>query len=354
MGIRTVMEYIAVVMGGAALLTAMVRGLGILPSPGSAGLITSTYAALVTFLLLLQMPGLYLCAWIAAGWLLFRCTRRTAQLPATAERTLLVAASSVISVVVAAIFTPAYVPVLFTPSLGLLVSQAFTALCAGATGAFFGLVLLPRARTLSLTTSPLRRGHWVAIGLWALLLCLGTVRLVSVRVALALVNEPQPRLIFARWEPGDEPLRAETDGPGLELTAQEIQELRDAGLTGVVRSLGGQGGAFPSTRFVVVMSRPVKETVDLPKAKTGDILYIQTQQGWRKFPAAAPTVRRTLRLAYFPPSQGSSLPSMRPHMDIGLGHPSPRFHPEAWAYSFSDWPDSWQVDPPSLTQNSER
>jgi hypothetical protein len=68
----------------------------------------------------------------------------------------------------------------------------------------------------------LRRGHWVAIGLWALLLCLGTVRFVSVRVALALVKEPQPRLIFARWEPGDEPLRAETDGPGLELTAQEI------------------------------------------------------------------------------------------------------------------------------------
>src|ERR1700751_261343 len=48
MGIRTVMEYIAVVMGGAALLTGMVRGLGILPSLASAGLITSTYAALVT------------------------------------------------------------------------------------------------------------------------------------------------------------------------------------------------------------------------------------------------------------------------------------------------------------------
>lgn len=348
------MEYVAVVMGGAAVLTGMVRGLGILPSPAPAGLITSTYAALVTFLLLLQMPGLYVCAWISAGWVLFVCARRTALFPATVQRALLVAASLVVSVIVASVFTPAYVPVLFTPGMGLLVSQAFTAFCAGVTGIFFGLVLLPRVRTLSPKTSPLRRGHWIAGGLWALFLCVGAVQQVYGRAALALANEPLPRLIFARWEPGDEPLRAESDGPNLELTSQEIQELRDAGLTGVVHSLGGEGGAVPSARFVVIMSRPVTETVDLPKAKTGNILYLQTQQGWRKFPAAAPTVRRTLRLVYFPAGQGSSLPSMRPHMDIGLGHPSPRFHPEAWAYLFSDWPDTWQVDPPSLTQNSER
>ena len=355
---RTVLEYVAVVMGGAAALTGAARGLGILPSPAPAGLFGSIWAALSVFLQLLWYPG-PVFAWILAGVLLFASARRTLRLPGLAARPILAVESFIVSALVAALFTPAWVPALFTPAMGLIVSQAVTAACAGVLGGIFGFCLLPQVRTQSLNTSPMRLGHWIAAGIWGLFFCIGLLQTSYALLGSAIATEPRLSLVYARWVPGDDPVREEPIGPGDTsgpyLTSQELEELRASGLTGVIHGVGRQVCSDPScVRFVVIMSRPVQETVDLRKPKSGNILYIQTQQGWRRFPATAPTVRRTVRLLYFGPDKYFSGITMRPHVDIGLGHPNPESHPEAWLYAPTDWPQNWQVEPPSLPEAQSR
>jgi len=55
---------------------------------------------------------------------------------------------------------------------------------------------------------------------------------------------------------------------------------------------------------------------------------------------------------YFGPDAYFSLPTMRPHVDIGLGHPDPKSNPGAWAYAPTDWPENWQMLPPSLPEGA--
>jgi|SRR5271166_3455602 len=352
--VRTVLEYVAVVMGGAAALTGVARGFGIIASPAPAGLFASVVAAVVGFVQLLPYP-LPAFAWIVAGILLFGFARWTMRVPGVAARPMLAAVSLILSALVGAVFSPAYVPVLFTAAMGYLVSQTVTAICAGVLGGIFGFFLLPQVRDRSLNTSPMLLGHWIAAGAWVLFFAIGVMQLVYTLGSIALAGEPRLSLVYARWLPGDGAVHEEPIGPGnpnLYLTQQEIAELQAAGLTGAIRVLGRQVGSDPFVRFVVIMSRPVQETVDLPKPASGDILYIQTQQGWRKFPASAPTIRRTVRLMYFGPDKYFSLPTMRPHVDIGLGHPNPEFFPQGWMYAPSDWPASWQLDPPSLPEGA--
>ena len=197
--LRTAVEYVAVVMGGAAVLTGALRGIGFMPSPAPAGLIKSIWMALVTFLWLLQLPG-PVFAWILAGIVLFVCAHRAAGWDGKAAKPLLVAASVILSAIVAALFTPAYVPVLFTPALGLLVSRAMTAICAGLMGAFFGLVLLPRIQT---DRSPMHPLHWIAAGLWALSFLLGSIQHMYMVTRLAAATEPGLTQLYATWTPGD-------------------------------------------------------------------------------------------------------------------------------------------------------
>ena len=352
--VRTVLEYVAVVMGGAALLTGAARGLGILPSPAPTGLLASILAALITFIQLLGYPRLAF-VWVIGGILLFACARLTTRLPGPAARPTLAAASLILSVIVAAFSNPAWVPVLFTPAMGYIVSQSVTAMFAGLMGGVFGFFLLPRVRAESLNMSPMRAGHWIAAVAWILFFAIGFVQTQYRLWTLANAKEPRLNLVYARWVPGEEAVREEPIGPGDTsgpyLTAHELEELRSAGLTGVIQGLGSQVCSSPScVRFVVIMSRPVQETVDLPKPASGNILYIQTQQGWRKFPASAPTIQRTVRLLYFPADKYFSLPTMRPHVDVGLGHPDPKSNPWAWTYAPTDWPADRQVEPPYLPE----
>jgi len=354
--LRAVLEYVALVMGGTAALAGAARGLRILPSPVSVpGFVTSILSSLIVFLDLLT-PAISLrpvLAWIATGVVLFVCGLLLRNVPDSTARLGLAVVSLVLSTSVAAIFSPAYVTVLITPVMGFVVTQAFAAFCAGCLGGIFGFFLLPQISRKSLNSSPMHWGHWVAVTAWILLFGVTWARTESIRHKLEAVKDRRLRLVYARWVPVDDgPVREEPIGPGDRnryLTDQEIEELRAAGLTGVIHYLGGQGDGA-GLRFVVIMARPDRDTVDLPKPASGDILYLQTQEGWRKFPPSAPTLPRTVRLLYFGPDAYFSLPTMRPHVDIGLGHPDPKSDPGAWSYAPADWPDNWQMLPPSLPE----
>jgi hypothetical protein len=92
------------------------------------------------------------------------------------------------------------------------------------------------------------------------------------------------------------------------------------------------------------MSRGVRETVDLPKPASVDILYIQTQQGWKAFPASAPTVARGMRLTIDEPNQHHSFPDTIVTTDVGLGYPKPEYG----LNTFSWQPEEFQAPLPSL------
>ena len=357
--LRTVLEYLAVVMAGTAVLVSALRGLGIAPSPTpGAGMMASILSGLVVFAELLTGAWSVwpVVAWVTVALILFGCARVAKSIydPLNA-RLMLAGTSGLLSAGVAAVFSPAFVSVLFTVALGVLVSQAFTAFCAGVMGCVFGFLLLPRVRQQPLNASPMHWGHWVAVTVWILFASFTWAHLESDRHKIeAAAKDPHLTLVYARWIPEDErPVREEPLSPAYPdryLTDHEVEELRAAGLTGVIHGSGGQGDfPPPNVRFVVVMARPDRDTVDLPKPASGDILYLQTQEGWRRFPASAPTLQRTLRLMYFGPDAHHSVPTMRPHLDIGLGHPDPKSKPVAWFYAV-EWPENWQMLPPSLPE----
>jgi hypothetical protein len=168
--VRTIVEYVALVVGGTAALVTLARGAGLLPAyathPGFGGAIL---AGLEIFTQQLAHPRILdvigalspvLC-WIAVAIFLFVCARLTTPLPGTLiARLLLAAISGPISAYVVAFRSPVIV--------GDLASLTVTALSAGVLGAVFGLILLPRIRLESLAASPMHRGHWVVVAVWIL------------------------------------------------------------------------------------------------------------------------------------------------------------------------------------------
>jgi len=93
------------------------------------------------------------------------------------------------------------------------------------------------------------------------------------------------------------------------------------------------------------MSRGVRETVDLPKPARGDILYIQTQQGWKAFPVKVPTLARSIRLTIDEPNEHPSFPDTIVTTDVGLCYP----RPEYGLNTFSWQPEEFQAPLPSLS-----
>jgi hypothetical protein len=68
------------------------------------------------------------------------------------------------------------------------------------------------------------------------------------------------------------------------------------------------------------MARPSRETIDLPKPAFMDILYLQTDQGWKVFPPSAETVTRTVRVTVSGAESHLNVLSTHYSDDIGLGH----------------------------------
>jgi hypothetical protein len=126
----------------------------------------------------------------------------------------------------------------------------------------------------------------------------------------------------------------------------EIEELRAAGLTGTLKFNGNNTwyGSKSSSRVVIVMSRGLHETIELRKPASGDILYIQTEEGWKVFPPSTPTVGRTVRLFYFESNTHQTYPSTNISADMGLGHPN-----GAYGLGAFNWlPEEFQAPVPSI------
>ena len=358
--LRTVLEFVVVVMGGTAILVMFARGLGILWSfnpefvhTGFRAAFTSGFMyfyALVVYVPRISMWGLVLpqiLSWVFVAVFLYVCALLLAK---TSSGTVV----QRIVLAVISLYCSGRVIMFFSPALlHDVASIYFTMFFAGLLGGVYGFFLCPRVHNESPQTSPMLLRHWMIAGAWILLFSANWGYAEYQRSKIHSVSDPQLQLYFVKWTPAEGDVREEPIGrfasPSHSLTDLEIEQLRAAGLKRILQTWGHSGNDYPVPsgicRFVIVMSRPVRETVDLPKPAAGDILYLQTEQEWKLFPPSAQTVVRTVRLSYSGPESHLNIPSTRYSVDIGLGHPNEIPFTNA---AFSWLPTEFQAPLPSL------
>lgn len=345
--IRTALAYVLFVIGGTALLITLRIALGgnwYFEQRGyiHPGFRTAILSGAYIFLTRLVTPAvliwLFLGALLYVGALILTGLFKNNIIPGLVL--------GVISMIVSG-WIMIRVPPAVWPSLPALY---FMMLIAGLLGGAFGLFLPWRARGEAFQTSPIGWGHRIVGSVWVVaLVCLyGYAALATLR--LRSLNDPTVDFIYMKWSPAEGEIREVPVGPYdttfPQLKELEIEELRAAGLTGTLMSNGNNYayGSASRVRMVIVMSRGLHETVELRKPENGDILYLQTADGWKAFPLSAPTVSRTVRLTYTEANVHQTYPSTNITTDMGLGHPSEVYGTGAFSWK----PEEFQAPLPSL------
>lgn len=111
-------------------------------------------------------------------------------------------------------------------------------------------------------------------------------------------GNPDPTIAFVglRLDRGDgrRPLSA---SPDCEVSAKTLELLRNEGFVGTLdcASSGGLRTFETRGRIVVIMTHQIDAPVELPLA-VDEIVYVQTDDGWRSYPANARTTFDSFRL----------------------------------------------------------
>ena len=340
---RTALAYVLFVMGGTALLITLRIALGGNWYFEQRGYIHPGFRAAILsgayiFLSKLVTPAVLI--WLFVGALLYV---GALILTGLIENNIVPGlVLGVISMIVSG-WSMIRVPPAVWPSLPALYFMMFI---AGLLGCAFGVFLPWRVRSEAFQTSPLGWGHRVVGGVWIAAL----VSLYGYGAWVHVLGDPTLELNFFKWSPAEGEIREVPVGPYdtifPQLRESEIEELRAAGLTGTLMFNGNNYsyGSVSRVRMVIVMSRGLHETVELRKPKNGDILYIQTEEGWKPFPPSTPTVSRTLRLSYTGPNVHQTYPSTNITADMGTGHPNAAYGIGAFSWK----PEEFQAPLPSL------
>ena len=207
----------------------------------------------------------------------------------------------------------------------------FIALSAG-----YGVWLLPR---LVKADHPARlHVHWVI-----LLLSIPPIPMLIYsgvsgdprQITGATTEKPTFEIIYARWTPGSAPLTVEPfdmhlqpprgglvpepDRPAVvwNLSEQEIDRLRGARATGQVKVIGGATSSNHVGRLVLIMSQPLDAPFAFLGPGSSDVIYLQTDSGWRKLPPDAD--ESTTRVRLYAAGQKPFVTGIE--IDRGDGHP---------------------------------
>ena len=347
---RTAIGYVLVVMGGVFVI--VFPALALLASGDkSYGGYTHGHSGVFAVFglhlkLFFRLAGSWMIViWLVAGAFLYICALGLQKLkPRIFSRLIMAGISAFLSCKIVITIAPS--------GWASLAAVTFTLLWTAVIGAAFGFFVFPRICEDSFQTAPLGRWHWVGISLWVLYFVAGYSHCAYAMHRARSRNDPAINLVFLKWTPGDGEVREVSDGaydssfPSLR--DDEIEELRAAGLTGTLMAWGNNslGGIGPQVRVVIIMSRGLRETVDLPKPANRSILYIQTQEGWRAFPPSTPTLPRTIRLSISEPNEHHTFPETMMTTDIGLGHPQPEYGLNTFTWQ----PEEFQGALPSLPQ----
>jgi len=162
--------------------------------------------------------------------------------------------------------------------------------------------------------------HWLVLALPVLFFAQWTIAQMRVRWVLSSVHDPRCELVFVKWHPGPDDLsQGFTAEYFPRVTDHEMDLLREMGVRGQLQPWGGAGAPPGSMRAVIVMYRPIHADVDLPKPLDGDVMYLQTPNGWRKIPDFAVTAPRNIRLSYSAPNYQHSEATTKYFIDMGFG-----------------------------------
>jgi hypothetical protein len=126
----------------------------------------------------------------------------------------------------------------------------------------------------------------LSLGAWTLSKSLG----------ILLSGEQQLELLVIKWHPGPKPLTS-TEVQGLAISKNDLERLKTIGLTGEVMYSGSaKYGEGQPARAIIVTQAPLSEPVNLPQPDGSQVIYVQTESGWSRYPPEAPTSQKQIRL----------------------------------------------------------
>jgi hypothetical protein len=116
------------------------------------------------------------------------------------------------------------------------------------------------------------------------------------------LSDQRLALHVVKWVPSSQPLEVSDSmgksSPDARLRAADIEQVKEAGVTGrvVTFSGGDYGNGSKQSQAIIVIQSPVTAPVELPEPDATTIVYVQHTEGWRLYPASAPTLKRTIRI----------------------------------------------------------
>ena len=128
-----------------------------------------------------------------------------------------------------------------------------------------------------------------------LIICLITT-LGTPRFMTWVTNDQRLELVFVLWRKGPESLTIQ--GPfDDKFMAAELAQMKAAGLTGQLTVVQvSEHGTGRRSRAVIVMHRRPDSSTELLQPDGTNVLYLQQEELWVKYPPTAPTLQRTIRL----------------------------------------------------------
>jgi hypothetical protein len=194
-------------------------------------------------------------------------------------------ASGLIGVVAGVLWTYV-VALMLGPFFG---AWSFPALWCWTVGAASGLIVTAKSYDET------RRSLLIAA---TVVIVMGLVALLGDRPLFILLSDSRKlEVVSVRWKPGSNPL-SNPSILGMELTNADLERLKSIGLTGQVELEGG--GTFGDGKYakaIIVIREPLKEPTTLPQPDGTEVIYVQSPQGWKMYPANAKTLRRNIQLS---------------------------------------------------------
>lgn len=115
-------------------------------------------------------------------------------------------------------------------------------------------------------------------------------------ISRLLSDSRQIEVVAVKWKPGSDSL---SNPPilGMKLSDADLERLKSIGLTGQVEfASSGGSGEGKRGRAIIVMSQQLKQSASLPQPDGGEVVYLQTPEGWKIYPSNAATLGRNIQL----------------------------------------------------------
>lgn len=184
-------------------------------------------------------------------------------------------------------------------------------------GATYGTWRLPRLLSPNVTAR--LHIHWLVVLLMVPYVPILLYRSFSgyPQQVFATVHEkPSFEMVFVRWSPGRDGLAVEPFNMPLPaprgglipepdygradtinmLNEKELAMLRDAGVAGKLKVLGGSTASSHIGRLVLIISHQIDAPFEFAAPGDADVIYLQTAEGWQKLPADAGESSTRIRL----------------------------------------------------------